>query len=251
MKTIAIIPARYASSRFEGKPLALLNGKPMVMWVYEAVKQSQLFDKVVVATDDSRIFDTVQAMNGVAMMTSESHSCGTQRCEEVVQTLSSLGEVYDVVVNVQGDEPLINKEQLELILSCFDSDRVEIATLSKIINEEKDVTDSNVVKVVASKGRALYFSRSPIPFTRDISLSQALEKGVFRKHIGIYAYRFDVLKEIVRLEKGDLEILENLEQLRWLENGFEIRIKDTCFESIGVDTPEDLKRVNDLIKKNK
>jgi 3-deoxy-manno-octulosonate cytidylyltransferase (CMP-KDO synthetase) len=251
MKTIAIIPARYASSRFEGKPLALLNGKPMVMWVYEAVKQSQLFDKVVVATDDSRIFDTVQAMNGVAMMTRESHSCGTQRCEEVVQTLSSLGEVYDVVVNVQGDEPLINKEQLELILSCFDSDRVEIATLSKIINEEKDVTDSNVVKVVASKGRALYFSRSPIPFTRDISLSQALEKGVFRKHIGIYAYRFDVLKEIVRLEKGDLEILENLEQLRWLENGFEIRIKDTCFESIGVDTPEDLKRVNDLIKKNK
>ncbi len=251
MKTIAIIPARYASSRFEGKPLALLNGKPMVMWVYEAVKQSQLFDKVVVATDDSRIFDTVQAMNGVAMMTSESHSCGTQRCEEVVQTLSSLGEVYDVVVNIQGDEPLINKEQLELILSCFDSDRVEIATLSKIINEEKDVTDSNVVKVVASKGRALYFSRSPIPFTRDISLSQALEKGVFRKHIGIYAYRFDVLKEIVRLEKGDLEILENLEQLRWLENGFEIRIKDTCFESIGVDTPEDLKRVNDLIKKNK
>lgn len=251
MKTIAIIPARYASSRFEGKPLALLNGKPMVMWVYEAVKQSQLFDKVVVATDDSCIFDTVQAMNGVAMMTSESHSCGTQRCEEVVQTLSSLGEVYDVVVNVQGDEPLINKEQLELILSCFDSDRVEIATLSKIINEEKDVTDSNVVKVVASKGRALYFSRSPIPFTRDISLSQALEKGVFRKHIGIYAYRFDVLKEIVRLEKGDLEILENLEQLRWLENGFEIRIKDTCFESIGVDTPEDLKRVNDLIKKNK
>ena len=251
MKTIAIIPARYASSRFEGKPLALLNGKPMVMWVYEAVKESQLFDKVVVATDDSRIFDTVQAMNGVAMMTSESHSCGTQRCEEVVQTLSSLGEVYDVVVNVQGDEPLINKEQLELILSCFDSDRVEIATLSKIINEEKDVTDSNVVKVVASKGRALYFSRSPIPFTRDISLSQALKKGVFRKHIGIYAYRFDVLKEIVRLEKGDLEILENLEQLRWLENGFEIRIKDTCFESIGVDTPEDLKRVNDLIKKNK
>ena len=251
MKTIAIIPARYASSRFEGKPLALLNGKPMVMWVYEAVKQSQLFDKVVVATDDSRIFDTVQAMNGVAMMTRESHSCGTQRCEEVVQTLSSLGEVYDVVVNVQGDEPLINKEQLELILSCFDSDRVEIATLSKIINEEKDVTDSNVVKVVVSKGRALYFSRSPIPFTRDISLSQALEKGVFRKHIGIYAYRFDVLKEIVRLEKGNLEILENLEQLRWLENGFEIRIKDTCFESIGVDTPEDLKRVNDLIKKNK
>ena len=251
MKTIAIIPARYASSRFEGKPLALLNGKPMVMWVYEAVKQSQLFDKVVVATDDSRIFDTVQAMNGVAMMTSQSHSCGTQRCEEVLQTLSSLGEVYDVVVNVQGDEPLINKEQLELILSCFDSDRVEIATLSKIINEEKDVTDSNVVKVVASKGRALYFSRSPIPFTRDISLSQALEKGVFRKHIGIYAYRVDVLKEIVRLEKGDLEILENLEQLRWLENGFEIRIKDTCFESIGVDTPEDLKRVNDLIKKNK
>lgn len=249
MKTIAIIPARYASSRFEGKPLALLNGKPMVMWVYEAVKESQLFDKVVVATDDSRIFDTVQAMNGVAMMTRESHSCGTQRCEEVLQTLSSLGEVYDVVVNVQGDEPLINKEQLELILSCFDSDRVEIATLSKIINEEKDVTDSNVVKVVASKGRALYFSRSPIPFTRDISLSQALEKGVFRKHIGIYAYRVDVLKEIVRLEKGDLEILENLEQLRWLENGFEIKIKDTCFESIGVDTPEDLKRVNDLIKK--
>ncbi len=250
MKKIAIIPARYASSRFPGKPLALLNGKPMIMWVYDAVCSSCLFNKVVVATDDKRIFDTVQAMNGVAMMTSESHSCGTQRCEEVVQKLSSVGENYDVVVNVQGDEPLISKEQLEIILSCFSSPNVEIATLSKKIENQEDVLDPNVVKVVSANNRALYFSRSPIPFTRDISLTQALNQGVFFKHIGIYAYRSDVLKRIVCLEKGNLEKLESLEQLRWLENGFEIRIKDTCFESIGVDTPEDLKRVNDLIKKD-
>ena len=249
MKTIAIIPARYASSRFPGKPLALLNGKPMVMWGYDAVCASNLFDKVVVATDDKRIFDTVQEMNGFAMMTSENHSCGTQRCQEVVQKLSSIGEEYDVVVNVQGDEPLIAKEQLALILSCFDSPKVEIATLSKKIDNQEDVLDPNVVKVVSANDRALYFSRSAIPFTRDISLSQALSQGVFSKHIGIYAYRFDVLKKIVQLEKSNLERLESLEQLRWLENGFEIRIKDTCFESIGVDTPEDLKRVNDLIKK--
>lgn len=251
MKTIAVIPSRYASSRFPGKPLALLNDKPMVMWVYQAVKDSGLFDKVVVATDDERIFKEVEKNNGVAMMTSPKHSCGTQRCEEVLQKLSSLGENYDVVVNVQGDEPLISKEQLALVLSCFETEGVEIATLSKKIDNEKDVTDANVVKVVEANGRALYFSRSPIPYTRDITLLQALEKKVFSKHIGIYAYRSDVLQKIVKLEKSNLECLESLEQLRWLENGFEIRIKDTCFESIGVDTPEDLKRVNDLIKKNR
>lgn len=249
MKTIAIIPARYASSRFPGKPLALLNGKPMVMWVYDAVFSSNLFDKVVVATDDERIFNQVNALGGIAMMTSENHSCGTQRCEQVVQELASKGEEYDVVVNVQGDEPLISKEQLALILSCFDTPKVEIATLSKKIDNQQDVLDPNVVKVVFANDRALYFSRSAIPFTRDIELSQALNQGAFSKHIGIYAYRSDVLQKIVRLEKSNLESLESLEQLRWLENGFEIKIKETCFESIGVDTPEDLKRVNDLIKK--
>ncbi len=249
MKTIAIIPARYASSRFEGKPLALLNGKPMVMWVYDAVVNSNLFDRVVVATDDDRIFNEVFARGGFAMMTSESHSCGTQRCEQVLHDLSLKGENYDVAVNVQGDEPLISKEQLQAILSCFDSEKVEIATLSKLIDNEKDLNDPNLVKVVASNGRALYFSRSVIPFTRDISVSQAIKDGVYYKHIGIYAYRSDVLAKIVKLEKGKLEKLENLEQLRWLENGFEIKIKDTCFESIGVDTPEDLKRVNELINK--
>jgi 3-deoxy-manno-octulosonate cytidylyltransferase (CMP-KDO synthetase) len=250
MKKIAIIPARYASSRFPGKPLALLNGKPMVMWVYDAVFDSKLFDKVVVATDDERIFNQVNALGGIAMMTNKGHSCGTQRCEQVVQELASKGEVYDVVVNVQGDEPLISKEQLALILSCFDTPKVEIATLSKKIDNQQDVLDPNVVKVVFANDRALYFSRSAIPFTRDIELSQALNQGVFYKHIGIYAYRFDVLKKIVHLEKSNLESLESLEQLRWLENGFEIKIKSTSFESIGVDTPEDLKRVNDMIKKN-
>ncbi|MBQ2376365.1 MAG: 3-deoxy-manno-octulosonate cytidylyltransferase [Bacteroidales bacterium] len=249
MKKIAIIPARYASSRFPGKPLALLGNKPMIMWVYDAVSSSGLFDKVVVATDDERIFKEVVSKQGVAMMTSEHHSCGTQRCQEVLQKLSSLGEKYDVVVNVQGDEPLISKEQLALVLSCFENESAEIATLSKKIDNQEDVTDPNVVKVVSANNRALYFSRSPIPFTRDISLTQALNQGVFSKHIGIYAYRSDVLHKIVKLEKSNLECLESLEQLRWLENGFEIRIKDTCFESIGVDTPEDLKRVNDLIKK--
>ena len=144
---------------------------------------------------------------------------------------------------------MISKEQLALVLSCFENESAEIATLSKKIDNQEDVTDPNVVKVVSANNRALYFSRSPIPFTRDISLTQALNQGVFSKHIGIYAYRSDVLHKIVKLEKSNLECLESLEQLRWLENGFEIRIKDTCFESIGVDTPEDLKRVNDLIKK--
>lgn len=249
MKAIAIIPARYASSRFPGKPLALLNGKPMVMWVYDAVAKSNLFEKVVVATDDKRIFDEVVSRNAVAMMTSENHSCGTQRCEQVLRDLEASGEVFDVVVNVQGDEPLISKEQLELLLSCFEEDKVDIATLSKRIENEEEVNDSNVVKVVFANNKALYFSRSAIPFTRDVSISQALEKGVFHKHIGIYAYRSNVLKQIVNLEKSHLEVLESLEQLRWLENGFDIKIKETFFETIGVDTPEDLKRVNDLINK--
>ena len=249
MNVYGIIPSRYGSSRFPGKPLAILAGKPLVAWVVEAAEKAKSLSSVMVATDDERIFKEVVSKQGVAMMTSEHHSCGTQRCQEVLQKLSSLGEKYDVVVNVQGDEPLISKEQLALVLSCFENESAEIATLSKKIDNQEDVTDPNVVKVVSANNRALYFSRSPIPFTRDISLTQALNQGVFSKHIGIYAYRSDVLHKIVKLEKSNLECLESLEQLRWLENGFEIRIKDTCFESIGVDTPEDLKRVNDLIKK--
>ena len=243
MKFLAIIPARYASTRFPAKPLAILDGKPVIQHVYERV--STLLDAVV-ATDDQRIFDIVVGFGGQVVMTSNEHRTGTDRCFEAY---NNFGVEADVVINVQGDEPLISKEQLALILSCFDTPKVEIATLSKKIDNQQDVLDPNVVKVVFANDRALYFSRSAIPFTRDIELSQALNQGVFSKHIGIYAYRSDVLQKIVRLEKSNLECLESLEQLRWLENGFEIKIKSTSFESIGVDTPEDLKRVNDLIKK--
>ncbi len=249
MRSIAIIPARYSSSRFPGKPLAILKDKPMIMWVYNAVVESGLFDKVVVATDDNRIYDKVTAYNENVMMTSSQHTCGTQRCEEVLCELEKKGENFDVVVNVQGDEPLINTEQLKKVLSCFDNESVDIATLSKLIENQSELNDPNVVKVVFSNDNALYFSRSAIPFTRDVSQEKALKDGVFFKHIGIYAYRSSVLKKIVKLEKGKLETLESLEQLRWLENGYRIKIKETQFETIGVDTPEDLNRVNELINK--
>lgn len=249
MKSIAIIPARYSSSRFPGKPLAILKDKPMIMWVYDAVVQSGLFDMVVVATDDNRIYDKVSSYNANVMMTSSRHSCGTQRCEEVVRELENKGEGFDVVVNVQGDEPLINKDQLQKVLSCFDSESIDIATLAKRIDCQSELNDANVVKVVFSNDNALYFSRSVIPFTRDVAQEKALEDGVFFKHIGIYAYRSNVLKEIVKLEKSNLETLECLEQLRWLENGYKIKIKETQFETIGVDTLEDLNRVNELINK--
>lgn len=251
MKRLAVIPARYASSRFPAKPLAELKGRSMIMWVYDAVVASGLFDRVVVATDDERIEGRVKECGGDVVMTSVSCTCGTQRCEEVLTALEKAGEPYDLVVNVQGDEPLIKKEQLADVVSLFESDDCRIATLAKKIEQAEDLFDPNCVKVVFARNRAIYFSRSVIPYLRGVSAEDYLKQSCHYKHIGLYAYTSEALHEIVRLSVSTLEKAESLEQLRWLENGFRVFIKPTAFESIGVDTPEDLERINRMLEKDK
>ena len=249
MKKIAIIPARYASSRFPGKPLALLKDKPMVMWVYDAVKASGLFDKVVVATDDERIVAAVVSLGGEAMMTSSLLSCGTKRCEAVLSALEARGERFDLVVNVQGDEPLVDASQLSSVISLFEDNDCQIGTLAKRITKLEELQNPNCVKVVWSQNRAIYFSRNIIPYQRGRSESEYLQYHIYYKHIGLYAYRSSVLHKIVALETSPLEKAESLEQLCWLENGYRIDVTETDFESIGVDTPEDLERVNEMLDK--
>lgn len=249
MKKIAIIPARYASSRFPGKPLALLKDKPMVMWVYDAVKASGLFDKVVVATDDERIVAAVVSLGGEAMMTSSLLSCGTKRCEAVLSALEARGERFDLVVNVQGDEPLVDASQLSSVISLFEDNDCQIGTLAKRITKLEELQNPNCVKVVWSQNRAIYFSRNIIPYQRGRSESEYLQYHTYYKHIGLYAYKSSVLHKIVALETSLLEKAESLEQLCWLENGYRIDVTETDFESIGVDTPEDLERVNEMLDK--
>ena len=249
MKKIAIIPARYASSRFPGKPLALLKDKPMVMWVYDAVKASGLFDKVVVATDDERIVAAVVSLGGEAMMTSSLLSCGTKRCEAVLSALEARGERFDLVVNVQGDEPLVDASQLSAVISPFEDKDCQIGTLAKRITKLEELQNPNCVKVVWSQNRAIYFSRNIIPYQRGRSESEYLQYHIYYKHIGLYAYKSSVLHKIVALETSPLEKAESLEQLCWLENGYRIDVTETDFESIGVDTPEDLERVNEMLDK--
>lgn len=244
MKTLAIIPARYKSSRFEGKPLALIEDKPMIMWVYDSVKMSRLFDEVYIATDDERIKTVVSGYGANVKMTSEKISCGTERCKAVVESLEKEGKCFDVVVNIQGDEPLIQKEQIKKVLEGFNDVKVDIVTLCKQIENSKDIEDENVVKVVFSKAnKALYFSRSVVPFNRD------KVNADYYKHIGIYGYKTDVLKQICDLTQSSLEKTEKLEQLRWLENDYKIKVVQTHIDSIGVDTVEDLENVKRIINK--
>lgn len=247
MKFIAIIPARYASTRFPGKPLADMGGKPMIQRVYEQVKRA--VHDVWVATDDSRIFDTVQSFGGKAVMTSTEHRSGTDRIQEAY---SKIGEDFDVVINVQGDEPFIQPEQIESLKECFDSKDVELATLVKPFKKEDgfDVLfNPNSPKVVINKkNEAIYFSRSIVPYIRDSHHTEWLDKHIFYKHIGMYAYRVDVLKEITQLPQSSLEKAESLEQLRWIENGYRIRVGYTDVETIGIDTPEDMERAITLLK---
>lgn len=244
MKTLAIIPARYKSSRFEGKPLALIEDKPMIMWVYDSVKMSRLFDEVYIATDDERIEGVVSGYGANVKMTSEKISCGTERCKAVVESLEKEGKYFDVVVNIQGDEPLIQKEQINKVLEGFNDVKVDIVTLCKQIENSKDIEDENVVKVVFSKtNKALYFSRSVVPFNRD------KVNADYYKHIGIYGYKTDVLKQICDLTESSLEKTEKLEQLRWLENDYKIKVVQTHIDSIGVDTVEDLENVKRIINK--
>lgn len=243
---LAIIPARYASRRFPGKPLVLINGKIMVQRVYE--QASKVFSQVYVATDDERILKAVEAFGGKVVMTLKKHTSGTDRCAEAADKIfQKTGANFDIVVNIQGDEPFIQVEQLNEIKKCFNSKRTQIATLVKPINNRDDITNPNKPKVVISKkNEAIYFSRSPIPFVRGKNQTNWIKKHLFYKHIGLYAYRYDVLKKITLLPQGILERAESLEQLRWLENGYKIKVAYTEYESLSVDTPKDLEKIKQI-----
>ena len=245
MKFIAIIPARYASTRFPGKPLATLAGKPVIQHVYEKV--SSVVADTWVATDDDRIFDTVEAFGGKAIMTRTDHKSGTDRIEEAVE---KIGGEWDVVINVQGDEPFIHTSQIETVCRCFDDPSTEIATLGKPFGDNIEaISNPNSPKIVIDKrGYALNFSRSVIPYVRGKEAQEWALSYPFLKHIGLYAYRRNVLKEVTRLPQGTLETAESLEQLRWLENGYRIKVGQTDIETIGIDTPEDLEKAEEYVK---
>ena len=236
MKFIGIIPARYSSSRFPGKPLAKLGGKAVIEHVYRQV--SSVMTDVFVATDDQRIYDAVEAFGGKAVMTRTDHQSGTDR---ICEALDKVGGNFDVVINIQGDEPFIQKSQLETVMQCFDDSRTQIATLGKYFESIEAVQNPNSPKIVLDNDSyALYFSRSVIPFVRGKENAEWLSHFPFLKHIGLYAYRTDVLREISRLPPSSLELAESLEQLRWLQNGYKIKVGLTEVETIGIDTPEDL-----------
>jgi 3-deoxy-manno-octulosonate cytidylyltransferase (CMP-KDO synthetase) len=244
MNFITIIPSRYGSSRFPGKPLADICGKSMIQRVYEQAKKAM--DDVWVATDDKRISEAVKAFGGNVIMTSANHQSGTDRCAEAVKKIEELrGIKYDVVVNVQGDEPFMQPDQIELVRNCFESDHTsEIATLIQPILNNEDIFKPDMVKVVLDNhSNAIYFSRSPIPYQVGIEQSRWNENLTYYGHIGLYAYRTDILEKIARLPKSTLEQSESLEQLRWLENGFKIKTGITHYDSFGIDTPEDLRKV--------
>ncbi|HEY1008488.1 MAG: 3-deoxy-manno-octulosonate cytidylyltransferase [Daejeonella sp.] len=240
MKIIGIIPARYASSRFPGKPLADIAGKSMIRRVYEQCQKSSQLDKIVVATDDNRIFDHVAGFGGDVIMTSERHPSGTDRCNEVATKLPG----FDVCINIQGDEPLINPSQIDLLCACFNDDAVELATLVKKIHTEEELFNQNTPKVVLNQEmEAVYFSRASIPFLRGIQQADWIQTHTFFKHIGIYGYRTATLSAITTLQTSVLEMAEALEQLRWIENGYKIKVAVTDSESQAIDTPEDLQKL--------
>lgn len=244
MKFIGIIPARYASTRFPGKPLALLGGKPVIQHVYEKV--TTMLEAAYVATDDERIYDVVKAFGGQVVMTRTDHKSGTDRIEEAIE---KIGGEWDVVVNVQGDEPFVAKSQLDTICHCFDDPTTQIATLGKPFESMEAVQNPNSPKIVVDNmGFAMYFSRSVIPYVRGKEKSSWLTHYPFLKHLGIYAYRKDVLRQVTQLPQSSLEIAESLEQLRWLQNGFKIKVGTTDVETVGIDTPQDLERAEEFLK---
>ena len=241
MNFLGIIPARYASTRFPAKPLALLGGKTVIQRVYEQVLG--VFDDAYVATDDERIKNEVERFGGKVIMTSTHHQSGTDRCFEAY---SKINTRFDVIVNIQGDEPFIQHSQLQAIRECFNDPSTQIATLVKPFSKDDDyatLQNNNSPKVVIDKNmNALYFSRSVIPYLRNHEKEEWLKNHVYYKHIGLYAYRSEVLKEITSLPQSSLELAESLEQLRWIENSFKIKVGITEVETIGIDTPEDLER---------
>ena len=237
MKVVGIIPARYASTRFPGKPLALIKGKPMIQRVYEQALKAKL-DAVVVATDDARIADAVMDFGGQYVMTSPNHRSGTDRCREALDLLENQ---YDAVINIQGDEPFIDPGQIGMMHDLIGRDDTVLASLAKRVEDEDELFSPNTVKVVMDKeSNALYFSRNPIPFMRNTDRNDWLSKGVFYKHIGIYAYKAETLRQISEMRPSTLELAESLEQLRWLENGLRIRMGITQEENVSIDEPSDI-----------
>lgn len=246
MKSLAIIPARYASTRFPAKPLAMLGGKLIIERVYRQVQQA--IDDVVVATDDERIMSAVESFGGRAVMTSTEHRSGTDRCYEA---LMKVGGNYDIVINVQGDEPFIQPEQIRSLVACFEDPATDIATLVKPFTVEDGIEaleNPNSPKVVVSRDmKAIYFSRSVIPYMREVPREEWLSRHTYYKHIGMYAFRAKTLGDVTALPQSSLELSEKLEQLRWLENGYRIGVGITTIETIGIDTPEDLRRAEEFL----
>ncbi|MCP4909493.1 MAG: 3-deoxy-manno-octulosonate cytidylyltransferase [Bacteroidetes bacterium] len=241
MKILGIIPARYESTRFPGKPLVDIAGKSMIQRVYDQACKAHLVSQVIVATDDERIFKHVEDFGGVVMMTDTNHLNGTTRCNEVLDIISKSGKQFDVVINIQGDEPMIDPKQIDKVAKLFNYEGTQISTLAKRIETAEDLYNDNIVKVVFTNDKsALYFSRQPIPHERNHKKDNWIDHNEYYKHIGIYGYRSNILSKIVTLPQGKLELAEGLEQLRWLENGIRITVDVTDFESIAIDAPEDL-----------
>ncbi|MDH5365668.1 MAG: 3-deoxy-manno-octulosonate cytidylyltransferase [Cyclobacteriaceae bacterium] len=245
MKILGIIPSRYSSTRFPAKALADIAGKSMIQRTYEQAKQCELLNDVIVATDHQEIFDCVNRFDGQACMTKSTHQSGTDRCYEALHVQANK---YDYVINIQGDEPFINPEQITQLAHLLDG-KTQLATLVKTIDHKEDIFNPNVVKVIFNQSNeAIYFSRNPIPFGRNFSQDEWHNNHTYHKHIGIYAYRTDILKQITKLPTSSLENAESLEQLRWVENGYKIKIATTEFETIGIDTPEDLDKALKIMK---
>ena len=250
LKYIGIIPARYDSTRFPGKPLALIGGKMMIQRVWERV--SSVLDNVLVATDDEQIMNAVESFGGKAVMTSKNHKSGTDRCNEAYL---KAGNGEDVIINIQGDEPFIMSEQIEAVMNCFDDESTHIATLVRPFSADRpygELEEWTTPKVVVGEDMsALYFSRSVIPFVRGKEREDWAKEHQFYTHVGMYAYRANVLDEITKLPQSSLEIAESLEQLRWLQNGYKIKVGVTDCPTIGIDTPEDLEKAESLLLNNK
>lgn len=248
LKYIGIIPARYASTRFPGKPLAEIGGKTMIERVYKQARKA--LDHVYVATDDQRIYNAVEQFNGRAVYTSKHHKSGTDRCAEAIGIIENKEKIsFDIVINIQGDEPFIHPSQIQILMNCFSDPETQIATLVKPFTNKNELFDPNKVKVIADKNmRAIYFSRAVIPFLRNIEeQDEWLSNHQFYFHLGIYAYKKQVLTRITKLPPSELEMAESLEQLRWIENGLKIKLDFTEHDSsFGVDTPEDLNNIRKL-----
>jgi 3-deoxy-manno-octulosonate cytidylyltransferase (CMP-KDO synthetase) len=239
MKILGIIPARYASTRFPGKPLVSIKGKTMIQRVYEQAKQCTALNQVIVATDDSRIYSHVIDFGGLAIMTSTNHQSGTDRCAEVARSYPE----YDIVINIQGDEPFINPNQIDELASCFETN-ADIATLVKKITTNEELFNPNTPKVLKNVlGEAIYFSRATIPLIRGVEKENWLSHYQYYKHIGIYGYRSSILHQITKLLPSTLEKAESLEQLRWIENGYRIKVAETEHETFAIDTPADLEKI--------